>query len=223
MTCGEAREQLALACREGRSPELEAHLAQCPSCAAEQAALEDTWAALQQLVPEAPAPALRARVVRRTHPLGWSLAAASLLAAGFGAGWLLRPVPPLDPVQAQRAQVLRLLRGATLGERATGLALVGATEAGPELLDALLERVAKDPAPGLRQEAADALALFADRPGLRERVVAMLAQERDPQVQLALVDLLGACREQAARRALKRLLEAGTLQEPARARAQQLL
>ncbi len=227
MNCAETRPYLALPESEQPTLALAEHLAGCPTCAAEREALLDTWAALGQLHAPAPSPTLRVRIVRRpVWHVSWRLpavAALLLMLVGFGAGWLLRPMPVLDDQTAQRQGVLRLLRRASPGDRATGLALVAGTEDAPELLDALLERVLRDPDPRIRREAAEALALFAGRPQLRDRIVAQLARERDPEVQLALVDLLGAFREQAARAALRRLLDEGRLQGAARDRARQAL
>lgn len=225
MTCSDVRPHLALAGKEALAPDVLTHLEACPACAREHQALLDTWDALGLLAVERASPALRRRVVRGLGSSWYlpSAAAVLLLVGGFGAGWLLRPAQALDPEIVQRQGILRLLRHGSVGERATGLALVGGEDEVPELLDALLERLLRDPDPRIRREAAEALTLFAGRPSLRDRIVAQLARERDPEVQLALVDLLGAFREQAARAALRRLVDEGRLQGRARDHAHQAL
>ncbi len=127
MTCAQVREQLPgllddrLAGAAAR--DLRAHLAACPECERELAALSQTLCALDAMPAPSPTPRLRARVyaaiaaeqhalrsapaiaaARPARPL-WSrlvqpLAAAALLALGFTLGTRQAPAPTQAPVPA---------------------------------------------------------------------------------------------------------------------------
>ena len=88
-------------------------------------------------------------------------------------------------------------------------------------LAALFEAVDADPNPNVRLAAVDALYLFRDRPGVRERLVRSLSVQTYPLVQVALIDYLVEVREARAAEALKKLVESGDLTPEVKKRAEQ--
>lgn len=209
------------------SPELAAHLQSCAECRA----MRELWEKLDHLPAPLPDPGMTHRFRQRLraetrasrptiHPLtGWALplAAAMLLAVGgaFAAGYSLRPTASTDSPATAR------LRHGSPSERMQTLALVSAPQGRePQLMEALLERVQRDPVPEVRLAAVEALYLFGSDPALGLRLAETLPQQDQPRVQLALVDLMVALRERRAADALRRLLREDRLGPEARLRAE---
>ncbi len=208
--------------------DLALHGAQCPHCQE----VQRLWESLREL----PQPEPSAQFTRRFHQRlatelarspqpargGWWLplgtAALLLLSLGVGLGYLLRGNDAhLDPAQA------RLQRGST-GERLEAIAQVSTRSVGQgDILSALLDRVQRDPEIQVRLSAVEALYLFGAEPELSRRVEALLPGQERPEVQLALIDLLSALRQQRATEALRRLVREERLSPAVRHRAEQRL
>lgn len=157
--------------------------------------------------------------------------AAVLLLVGLGAGWLLSRGRLGGPdyaslsreVQDMRQQVaLSLLDRSSASDRLQGVSYSAAVKnPNAPTLDALFKAVDADPSPNVRLAAVDALYLFRDRPGVRERLVQSLSVQGYPLVQVALIDFLVDIRETKAVEALKKLIGAGELTPEVKERAEQ--
>jgi len=208
--------------------DLALHGAQCAQCQE----VQRLWESLRELPQPEPSAQFTLRfhqrlateLARSPQPVrgGWWLplgtAALLLLSLGVGLGYLLRGNDPhLDPVQA------RLQRGST-GERLEAIAQVSTRSVGQgDILSALLDRVQRDPETQVRLSAVEALYLFGAEPELSRRVEALLPGQERPEVQLALIDLLSALRQQRATEALRRLVREERLSPAVRHRAEQRL
>ena len=145
-------------------------------------------------------------------------AAALLLSVGVGLGYVLRGSDPrLDSAQAR-------LQWGSAGERLEAIAQVNNRSVGQgDILSALLDRVQRDPSLQVRLSAVEALYLFGADPELSHRIEAALPTQVRPEVQLALIDLLAALRQQRAAEALRRLVREERLSPAVRQRAEQRL
>jgi hypothetical protein len=154
---------------------------------------------------------------------------AFLLLAGAGAGWFagggseIKRADLSREVQNMRQQVaLSLLSQSSATDRIQGIGY-SATVDNPSdtTLAALFDAVDRDPNPNVRLAAVDALYLFRDRAGVRERLVRSLSIQAYPLVQVALIDFLVEVREGRAAEALKKLVESGELTPEVKKRAEQ--
>ena len=104
------------------------------------------------------------------------------------------------------------------------IALVNAQTPGQgDMVSALMDRICHDPSLEVRLSAVEALYLFGAEPGLSHRIEATLPDQTRPEVQLALIDLLGALRQKRAAEALRRLAKDGQFPSEARQRAEKRL
>ena len=122
-----------------------------------------------------------------------SVAAALLLSLGMVIGYSLRTGDSKsDPSTAS-------LRNGTVADRMEAIAMVNAQTPGQgDMVSALIDRINHDPSLKVRLSAVEALYLFGAEPGLRHRIEAVLPGQTRPEVQLALIDLLGALRQKRA-------------------------
>lgn len=192
------------------------HLATCAACRAEAEALTETWNDLGSLDDEqVPHERLRARfhaglaayearesqhrtarLLGRWWPqqpvLQMGLAAALAL-VGVLVGQQL-PSPVDEEVAALREEVrtvgLALLDHQSASERLLGVEWSRRTARGPEVVNALLERVQYDPNLSVRLAAVDALRADLDGPGVVEGLAMALALQESPLLQVALTDAL---------------------------------
>jgi hypothetical protein len=156
---------------------------------------------------------------------------AVLLLVGLGGGWLLSRGRIGGPdyanlsrqVQDMRQQMaLSLLGQPSASDRLQGVGYSAAVKnPNTTTLEALFKAVDTDPNPNVRLAAVDALYLFRDRDGVRERLVTSLSAQGYPLVQVALIDFLVEVREAKAVEALKKLIEAGELTPEVKQRAEQ--
>jgi HEAT repeat protein len=145
-------------------------------------------------------------------------AAGLILALGIALGRQWRQESPASPAG------FTALRYGSTTDRLEAIALVsGRSTSGPELQDALLDRVQHDSSPEVRLSAVEALYLFGSDPSLSRKLEAALPLQTRPEVQLALVDLLAAIRQERAADALRRLIQSGQLSGSVQRRAQQRL
>jgi hypothetical protein len=156
---------------------------------------------------------------------------AFLLLVGLGGGWLAAGRGPggaryadlSREVQDMRQQYgLSLLGRPSATDRIQGIGYSAAVNNPSETtLAALFDAVDADPNPNVRLAAVDALYLFRDRPGVRERLVRSLSVQTYPLVQVALIDFLVEVREARAAEALKKLVDSGELTPEVKKRAEQ--
>jgi hypothetical protein len=143
-------------------------------------------------------------------------AAALLLVVGLGGGfWFGSRGAAGGRVEAlgREVQEMRQSMGETLlqqtssSDRLRGVSYMEKVNVpGRRTIDALLQTLNTDPSINVRLAAADALYLFAGQPGVKEGVIASLARQVSPSVQVALIDLLVDIREKRAVDALKSLM-----------------
>jgi len=228
---------------------LEAHLAECPACAAELHRTTEMWTKLGVLAPEQPSPALRdrfytmleaykqgldateaaspapaarPRIIDLRARFSWKrpsfrfAAPAALLLAGVAGGTLLGPAGPFGSKLARlerqvdemrQTTALSLLQQPSSSERILGVSYSEQMSApGTPTIEALLRTLDTDPSVNVRLAAVDALYLFAKDVRVKDGLVASLGRQRNPVLQVALIDLLIEIRERKAVEALKTLI-----------------
>lgn len=206
------------------------HLASCSECHE----FQRLWQGLDVLAqPETPigmSLRFRERLLLELHSrnhsksfasswwLPLSVAATLLLTVGMVLGYSLRSSNGWgDPS-------LNGFRNGTAADRMEAIALVNTRTPGQgDVTSALLDRIGHDPSLEVRLSAVEALYLFGADTGLSRRIEAVLPIQRHPEVQLALIDLLGALRQKRAADALRRLMHEDQLPPEARLRAEQRL
>jgi hypothetical protein len=146
------------------------------------------------------------------------VAAVLLLSLGVALGYSLRSSSGRsDPAMAG-------LRNGTTADRMEAIALVNTRTPGQgDVASALLDRISHDPSLQVRLSAVDAIYLFGADPGLSRQIEAAIPGQSRPEVQLALIDLLGALRQKRATDALRRLMNEEQLPNEARRRAAERL
>ncbi len=235
--------------------EARAHLASCPDCQREFAALTQVASALDTLRVPAPSPRLRQnfyamleeekhsatsvlaaeeRRRERARTTGFGLfrrlfaplAGVAALALAFVAGSRLAPPPAPAPALADDATKRELaavrgelkkmtqLVGYTLLQQQQGPAndrlrgvLASARDETPsdKVLDDLISALAFDPSANIRLRALEALYPHAERPLVRDGVLAALPREQNPLVQLELIDFVAAARDREAAPVLEKI------------------
>lgn len=110
---------------------------------------------------------------------------------------------PSDPEVAKFLAYLVSRNAETAGEKSRAIELVsehyGANNspASPEIVAALSSTLRKDPNPGVRKKAADALASFPITPEIRTVFLESLRADKNPAVRLVAVDALAASAKQS--------------------------
>ena len=194
---------------------LAAHLDGCAACRTEAAATEAVWLRLGAAEVEVPSTRLRARfhtalaaheaaasrpwserLLGSFWPLQPAFAASfavALLLAGMLAGRLL-PSSVDTEVAALRDEVrtvgLALLDHQSAAERLLGVEWAGRTTQGPEVVNALLERVQYDSNLSVRLAAVEALRAQLAQPGVSAGLASALGRPEAPLLQVALADAL---------------------------------
>ena len=138
------------------------------------------------------------------------------IAAGLGAGLLLGSGGAVGGgTEALRGQVdalrqtvaVALLDKPSSSDRLQGLSYTReVSRPGQSTLDALLRTLDGDPSVSVRLAAVDALYIFAGDPAVKDGIIASLAHQESPLVQVALIDLLVDLREKKAVDSLRALL-----------------
>lgn len=222
-----------------RAGELEEHLAGCPACRTEAQELERLWQLLGELPEEEPGPGLNERFSavlaayesgleagrspqRRGRPPAALLQAAAVVAtlgiglavgAGLGGGRGGSEIAGLrqEVASLNRAVTLSLLHDRSASERLKGVSLGSRLDADGKVLDALLAAATADPNANVRLAAVEALAPYAGSARVHDELLAALPREPSPLVQVELVDRVLASDGAAAREAVRRLLEASSV------------
>ncbi len=110
---------------------------------------------------------------------------------------------PSDPEVARLLAYLVSRNAETAGEKSRAIELVsehygaGNAPASPEIVAALSATLRKDPNPGVRKKAADALASFPTTTEIRSVFLEALKTDKNPAVRLAAVDALAAAAKQS--------------------------
>jgi len=104
---------------------------------------------------------------------------------------------PNDPEMAKLLAYLMTRNAETDGEKSRAIELVSehhrpGTPASPEIVAALSATLKKDPNPGVRKKAADALATFSSTPEIRAAFLEALRADSNPAVRLTAIDALAA-------------------------------
>ncbi|KAB2949326.1 MAG: hypothetical protein F9K18_15280, partial [Thermoanaerobaculia bacterium] len=157
---------------------------------------------------------------RRRAPVGPRVmrfaAIAATLAIGVLAGSELARRRDVRQIEALRGEVASLhetvatalLASASSSERLTGVAYGrGVSGADPRVAEALLQALLHDPDVNVRLSALEALRPLAGRDEQRPRLVAALARQDSPLVQLSLIEVLLDADGEETRRELRRLLD----------------
>ncbi len=210
---------------------LTAHLENCVACRTEAAATEAVWLGLGAAEVEVPSARLRARfhTALAAHEAAasrpWSerlLAsfwpqqpafAASLAVALLLAGMLVGRLLPSSvdtEVAALRDEVrtvgFALLDHQSASERLLGVEWAQRTTQGPEVVNALLERVRYDANLSVQLAAVDALRAELARPEVSAALASTLARPESPLLQVALADALLASGDSMAIDAVRAIL-----------------
>jgi len=236
MRCDRLEELLADYLQQKLDPHeagaVEAHIAQCPDCAAQVA----LWNGLSRLPDETPSPALKKNFEAmlsafqqgRADQQGrqstwwsrWSLVrllqpavALVLLAVGFAAGKYANALntnaQQLSSLRHElngmrQLVVLSLLEQQSASERLQGVRWsLQTNRADPEILSALLHTLRFDTSADVRLAALDALKHHYANQQVRTGLVEALLGQQSPLVQIALIDLLVELRDTNALRSLE--------------------
>jgi len=157
--------------------------------------------------------------------------ALGLAVLGMGAGWLLKPggngegtaVARLgdELEQTKNTVAVSLLSQTSPFDRLQGVQVsAGLSRPEDSTLESLLTILDSDPSVSVRLAAVEALFLFADRPRVKEGILASLPRQESPLVQVALVDLLVGIKEKRALRALEELIKNQELEPDVQTRIQ---
>ena len=148
----------------------------------------------------------------------WYQAAAAvvLLAAGFGAGHLLTPVPNAGLAQLQQqvqtlqqVVMMNTLRNHSASERLQAINTIEESSAAPaaDLIGALVHTMNNDESPNVRSAAVEALGRYMDREAVRAEMVHSLGEQDDPLVQIAMIRLLLKAEDKAAIGPLRKIAD----------------
>jgi hypothetical protein len=148
-------------------------------------------------------------------PLAQAAMLLIVLAGGYAAGTYMHGREDKDKEMASLRQELRetrqlatlsLMQQTSASDRLQGVSYSTRTERpAPEVLAALMHTLRYDSSVDVRLAALDALRRYNAQPDVREGMVASLAKQDSPMVQIALIDLLVELRERRATEQIKQL------------------
>jgi predicted anti-sigma-YlaC factor YlaD len=218
---------------------LEAHLARCTECRATAESVTRLWTDLGTDDPGAPehtvpSERMRARFhaalaayetsgaarawrflpERVANPLPLAAAAAALLGIGvlIGHAWPSARDGDIAELRAEvRSVGLALLDHQSASERLLGVAWAERAGTGPQVVSALLERVADDPNPSVRLAAIEALRSRLDEPEVRAGLAAALDRQDAPLLQVTLANALLQTGDAIDVAAVRRLRDSSSL------------
>lgn len=158
--------------------------------------------------------------------LRWALSFCMLF-IGIGIGYLLRPDTSSETRQlsqlATEVQQMREMVILSMLEQSSPTDRLKAVNMGYELqeadvrvIEALLRTLNGDPNVNVRLAAVEALRKHADKPVVREGLLASINQQESPQVQIALADLMVELQEKQAVEPMKKLLQEKGVNEAVR-------
>jgi HEAT repeat protein len=180
----------------------------------------EVWEKLGELPAERPSPLVRRRfeqlLRQQSRPkvpwIPWAMAAAVFL-GGFFAGRFIPKTQPEDvtalrqEVQTLReAVIVSMLRQDSASDRLKGvLTTTSLNRPEPEVTDALMETLRRDPNVNVRLAAVDALKRFSNLSSVRSGLANSLSASDSPLVQIALIDALVETRDRNAVPALRQI------------------
>jgi len=210
---------------------LSEHLATCTACRAEAQTMTAIWDDMGAFDPDVPHARMRARfhaalavyeeratrgaierLLERIWPERPALQAALaltllVLGAGIGRGW---PSSADAEIAALRGEIrtvgLALLDHQSASERLLGVAWSRRADPGPQVIDALLERVERDTNLNVRLAAVEALRARLDVPEVGAGLASALDREAAPLMQVTLAVALLEAGDAAAFAAVRRML-----------------
>ena len=255
MTCDVAQsyipDHLARTLPASIAAELDAHLRSCSTCAAEYAAIEDTWQQLRAIPAAEPDTAamqarfeagLREHIVEnqpgRATPRSFAYyglqfaAAAALVLVGVMIGRQVRPSPAPDSQQlvalrdelrdTREMVAVSLLQQQSATERLKGVSWSNQIDQpGMSLTSALLDALMHDPNVNVRVSVIDALKRLAEREDVRRGALEALPRQTSPVVQMALIDFVVENNGRDAAEALRHIAADPMANDTVRMRARQ--
>lgn len=195
--------------------------------------LREVLAALDAVNEEQPAPAVRSRFqsallqevaaqgrTRLLTPWVWRAAAAVLIVVGGALVWQWNAQQQqLQALREEMLQTRQLLLAQLRNTQSASQRIDGATVAysfaqpDDEIVQALVNALNTDRNTNVRLAALEALGKFYQEATVRQELVAALATQNDPVVQIALIQLLVQMKEQEVTDELQKIIEdSGTLQ-----------
>jgi hypothetical protein len=253
MTCEQAKTRMteywSLTLGEAEQKEFSAHLASCDACRSEVSRVGALWQGLDLLPLEEPSGKVRERfyemlgayrqglasVETRPATRWWTMpswqmaAAAAVLAAGLGIGYVARgsgqPPAEVSQLREEVANMRQLVALSLMQQQSASDRLRGVTwayRAEPsdrEVLGALVSAINHDANVNVRLAAVDALRRFSASPETGRAALQALPQQT-PIVQVALIDLLVDLKNPEAAPELRRLSVNETANQGVRQRAQ---
>lgn len=163
-----------------------------------------------------PSPSAEKPVKSNVISFSWTYlaAAASLLLAGFFAGYNLKPTKSVDDVSllAQEVKSLKemmlinLLEKESATERLKAVSLTEEIDQpSQKVTGALFETLNHDASVNVRLAALEALRHYAKSPAVRTKLVSSIAQQDSPLVQVALADLMVTLQEKSSVKELEKV------------------
>lgn len=168
-----------------------------------------------------------AEELRKQHPAGRQVsftpvfyraaAVIALVAAGIAGGYWYsqkqitdQAIARLEMEVAQTKQLMVAMLGneSSASQRLQGVSVALTMEkADDEVVKALVKAMNEDPNSNVRLAAMDALSKFESDPNVRKELIASLSTQKDPVVQIALIQLLVRLKEKRVIKDLERMVE----------------
>ncbi len=113
-----------------------------------------------------------------------------------------------EGLQMKQTAMLSLMENRSASKRIQGVGLVGDFERlDPEIIKALGDRLLYDENDNVRLTAFEALSKFTDSKAVKQLMIEALESERNPSIQIAIIQVLSEIQEKKAAAPMKRLLE----------------
>ena len=154
-------------------------------------------------------------VVNKNHSFPWAYSIL-LLATGVALGWWLKPAPVNNEItnlsqevrEMKEVMMLSLLEEGSTSDRLKAVNLSQEIpEGSSEVIEALFKTLNGDENVNVRLAALDAVALYADDPEVRKRLVGSIGRQESPLMQMALAEWMVALQEKSSLGELKRILK----------------
>ena len=154
-------------------------------------------------------------VVNKNHSIPWAYSIL-LLATGIALGWWLKPTPvdieitnlSQEVREMKEVMMLSLLERESTSDRLKAVNLSQEIPEGSvEVIEALFKTLNGDENVNVRLAALDAVALYADDPEVRKRLVGSIGRQESPLMQMALAEWMVALQEKSSLGELRRILK----------------
>jgi hypothetical protein len=177
-------------------------------------------AGFENLLKEEMAAARQAKTVFFQPALYRVAAAVALLILGGGIGFWISQRNEMQMAESERLKALEeqmkitsemmamLTNGQSASQRIQGVNVaVSMGKADDEIVSALVKVMNEDPNSNVRLAALDALSRFSDDPAVKKALVTSLAKQKDPIVQISLIQLLVKMKEKSVVNDLKKIVD----------------